>query len=416
MKIRLTDLSVRSLAAPATGSITYFDDTVPGLGLRVSAGGTRAYTLVYGPSRTRAAIGRVGVISLKDARTKAKAIVAQHTLGAIGRQSPTFEVTLDDFEKSVEKKNKDRTAKETMRLLKKHFLPPWRHHRLDTITASTVSNILDRMKDTPSEANHAFAAIRLFFNWAVRRELAVRSPCTALQAPTSPVFRERVLTDEELKEILAWAKLECSAFAAIVQLLILTGQRRGEIGALEGSMVDFTTKTITLPSRLTKNKREHRFPFGTTAEAILREYHREGFLFPAGESDNSFSAWSKSKTALDNATGTNEWTLHDLRRSFATRLAALGTPIHVTEKLLIRTCLASRRDCCRSRQWSSEEVVSGRAACAARPINAGEFSPARLRYRKVPGGISSRTHVGHDDTFSVIRGWIAAHVRELAHV
>jgi integrase len=114
----------------------------------------------------------------------------------------------------------------------------------------------------------------------------------------------------------------------------LTGQRRGEIGALEGSMVDFMTKTITLPSRLTKNKREHRFPFGTTAEAILCEYHREGFLFPAGDTDNSFSAWSKSKTALDKATGTVEWTLHDLRRTFATQLAALGTPIHVTEKLL----------------------------------------------------------------------------------
>jgi integrase len=334
MKVRLTDLSVRSLAAPATGTVTYFDDAVPGLGLRVSAGGTRAYTLVFGPSRTRTAIGRVGVISLKDARTKAKAIVAQRTLGAIGRQAPTFEVALADFEKSVEKKNKGRTAKETMRLLKKHFLPPWRHSRLDTISPSTVSNILDRMKDTPSEANHAFAAIRLFFNWAVRREVVAKSPCTALQAPSSPVFRDRVLTDKELRKVLTWTKSERSAFSAIVQLLILTGQRRGEIGALEGSMVDFPTKMITLPSRLTKNNREHRFPFGTMAEAILREYHREGFLFPAGATDNSFSAWSKSKTALDKETGTIEWTLHDLRRSFATRLAALGTPIHVTEKLL----------------------------------------------------------------------------------
>ena len=60
-------------------------------------------------------------------------------------------------------------------------------------------------------------------------------------------------------------------------------------------------------------------------------------LFPArGTEANSFNGWSKSKAALDKKLGDTvaPWTLHDLRRTFATNLAALGVPIHVTEKLL----------------------------------------------------------------------------------
>ena len=47
-----------------------------------------------------------------------------------------------------------------------------------------------------------------------------------------------------------------------------------------------------------------------------------------------FNGWSKPKVAFDKACPIAAWTLHDLRRTFATNLAALGTPIHVTEKLL----------------------------------------------------------------------------------
>jgi len=65
----------------------------------------------------------------------------------------------------------------------------------------------------------------------------------------------------------------------------------------------------------------------------LREQH--GLFFPARrEPSKSFSAWSKSKAALDKASGVVGWTLHDLRRTFATSHARIGTPIHVTERLL----------------------------------------------------------------------------------
>lgn len=218
--------------------------------------------------------------------------------------------------------------------LTRHFLPPFGDAQLEKIGPHDVSKIIDRLLETPSEANHALVAVRGFFSWAERRRLVLRSPAALLQPPTKAVARARVLTDDELRRVLSHAIAGRSNFAAITQLLVFTGQRRGEIGALAGRMVDFDTKTITLPALLTKNKREHRFPFGPLAEAVLRTLPREGLLFPARGTDSAFSGWSKCKRQFDKECGVSDWTLHDLRRTFATGLAALGTPIHVTEKFL----------------------------------------------------------------------------------
>jgi integrase len=64
-------------------------------------------------------------------------------------------------------------------------------------------------------------------------------------------------------------------------------------------------------------------------------------LFPArgskSKSDGSprtFNGWSKAKTALDKLSGVTDWTLHDLRRTYATNMARLGCPPHIIEALL----------------------------------------------------------------------------------
>jgi integrase len=92
-----------------------------------------------------------------------------------------------------------------------------------------------------------------------------------------------------------------------------------------------------LPASLTKNGREHTFPVGQLTLDILAPLReRRGYLFPAmgTRGERPFAGWSKSKPKLDTLSGVEDWTLHDIRRTFATNLAALGTPIHVTEKLL----------------------------------------------------------------------------------
>jgi integrase len=126
-------------------------------------------------------------------------------------------------------------------------------------------------------------------------------------------------------------------FAAIVQLLILTGARRGEIAGLRADYV--SNDTCTLPSALTKNKREHTFPLSETTSSLLstalQPPRTSELLFPArGSFTRPFNGWSKSKVALDELSGVSGWTLHDLRRTFATRLAELAVAPHVIERLL----------------------------------------------------------------------------------
>jgi hypothetical protein len=69
---KLTDVTIKSLRPPESGQKTYWDDAVPGFGVRVSQGGSKAFVLVHGVNRERVTIGRYPIISLSDARGKAK--------------------------------------------------------------------------------------------------------------------------------------------------------------------------------------------------------------------------------------------------------------------------------------------------------------------------------------------------------
>ena len=87
-KTKLTDLSIRALKPPEKGNSVAWDEAIPGFGVRVSQGGTKSFFLMYGKERARHQIGRVGVISLSEAREAARKFLAQRTLG--NEEAPTL--------------------------------------------------------------------------------------------------------------------------------------------------------------------------------------------------------------------------------------------------------------------------------------------------------------------------------------
>ncbi|MGH9425012.1 MAG: tyrosine-type recombinase/integrase, partial [Terriglobia bacterium] len=109
-------------------------------------------------------------------------------------------------------------------------------------------------------------------------------------------------------------------FGIIVKLLILTGQRRGEIAGIKPQCI--SDKAITWPKETTKNGREHTLPISNSVKQLLPHLPQ------------NYNTWAKPKVSLDHLSQVHDWTLHDLRRTYATNMAALGTPIHVIEKLL----------------------------------------------------------------------------------
>jgi integrase len=199
---------------------------------------------------------------------------AAKTLGKVALPSISVEDALAIFFADSEKRHKFRRARDYRRLLRRH-LAALMGTELEGVTTRDIAHITDRMRDTPSEAAHALVAIKIFFNWCVRRGYTAANPCERLTAPKSSP-RERVLTDAELKAVYRQAEAFSYPFGAIVRLLILTGQRRGEIGLMQWKWIDVDNQTITFPAEATKNNRSHTFPIGDMAAQILADLPRMG--------------------------------------------------------------------------------------------------------------------------------------------
>jgi integrase len=138
-----------------------------------------------------------------------------------------------------------------------------------------------------------------------------------------------VLTREELVKL--WRALGQDRYSDIVRLLLLTGQRRGEIGKLAWSEIDFAKGMIVLPADRVKNSREHALPLSRQALAILERQPRRN------SSDlvfGGFNSWDNAKQRLDQRLHIAPWRIHDLRRTCATQLGELGVQPHHIEAIL----------------------------------------------------------------------------------
>jgi integrase len=330
-KTALTEITLRNLKPPVSGQTTIWD-ALPGFGVRVSQGGTKTFIVLLRSGRRRA-IGRYPVLTLSDARQEAKRLLAEYALGREQLESIVFEKAVPIFLDSQYQSKSERSRRDTERLLNRHFLPKFRGEKLTAITTARVAGVLDNMASIPSEQRHAFTAIGTLIRWAIPRGYMIFNPCAAIKFKKIPP-RTRVLSDNELKAIWS-ATPDNYAFHHIVRLCVLLGQRRGEIGLLRAEYIDWKARTITLPPEIVKNRRRHSFPFGELAAEILRKLPEEGYLFPSTKADSQvFCGWLYCKRELDKRCPISHWTLHDLRRTFATNLAKLGVAPHVTERLL----------------------------------------------------------------------------------
>ena len=345
----LTDLAIRKLLSDFGRRVEMWDAALPGFGVRVSSTGTKSFVLLYrqrGQSR-RMTLGRYPVLSLADARAMAKDVLSKVAHGIDSQQekieaksSLQFAEVVDLFiRKHCEPHNRANTKRETERIMRSVFQARWGRRDIRDISKANVLVILDAFVDDgkPSSANHALAAIRKFFNWCLERGLLDISPTTSIKRPAKLVSRSRVLDDNELRAIWLSADSIGYPFGRLVQLLLLTGQRRNEVANMSWQQLDLKERTWVLPAELTKNNRAHVVPLTDAAMTVITSIPRttDGLIFASRSSDErSFSGFSKCKRQLDTMCGITNWTLHDLRRSAATHLGRLKVPPHVVERIL----------------------------------------------------------------------------------
>jgi integrase len=108
---------------------------------------------------------------------------------------------------------------------------------LDQIDRRKVAALLGEIETSSGAVsrNRARAQLSAFFSWCITEGLLELNPVTGT-AKANEGSRERVLSKNELREL--WRSLGDDRFSDLIRLLLLTGQRRNEIGGLQWSEAD----------------------------------------------------------------------------------------------------------------------------------------------------------------------------------
>jgi integrase len=332
----LTDAAIRA-AKPNT---TLWDTSLQGFGLR--AGQKRKTFIVLIDSGRRQSIGPYGPggLTLSQARTEARRILAEKTLGYIRPKHVAFADAREEYLKDCEMRLRPLTVRNYRYQLTRHY--PFGRRGLADVTSRQIIKQLDTLNGRPSEKEHAHRTGRTFFKWCMQQHLIDRSPMENLRAPPVGRSRERVLSDDELTVVYRAAWNGNTPFHRLLCFLLLLGLRRSEAANLRWSWFDERTHTLTIPGEHTKNKRTLILPYGSVVSTLLGKIPRlsETYLFPAarqrvrGKPATIMTGFDKPKRDFEDECGVHDWVLHDCRRVIAVGLQKLGTRLEVIEALL----------------------------------------------------------------------------------
>jgi len=302
-----TKLSELTLARLPEG--IHWDTLLPAFGLRVGKN-RRVFVTVKNGSRRR--LGVWPSMKLGQARDAARKLMTS------SEPNPeAFQTVLDAYIAAHIKKNwGPQSGAEIERLLRKHF--SFGNKSIASISKRDVSIEVQKI-ESQSVANHANLAIKLLFNWAEKQGYVDRNALKSLPQPYKEESRDRVLAPDELRLIWHCSK-QLGDYGRLVRLLMLTGQRRGQMAAIQSDWLK--EDTIVFPGKSTKSRREHIIPLTTTTKASLKNL------------PFTLKHWDRDKKELDNLCQVKDWVLHDLRRSFATYMAQADVAPHIIELLL----------------------------------------------------------------------------------
>lgn len=201
-----------------------------------------------------------------------------------------------------------------------------------------------------------FAYASVLFGWVARRGDIPVNPLADMAKPEAPKARDRVLSDEELAVLWLGTDKLGEPFGPFFRLLILTGQRRSEVAAINWAELDQLRAIWTIPAERAKNGVAHIVPLSPKAKLELDRLAKVGMSNIDGQQVEHWpktgyaltttgrtpiSGITKAKNALDalaqvirDGAPLDAWRIHDLRRTLATGFQRLGIRFEVTEATL----------------------------------------------------------------------------------
>lgn len=381
-KMRISKASVDRTMPSVLGDVIIWDDRVAGFGVKVTPSGSKVYFYRYRISRPGRAsqtppikytIGKHGSITPDQARKRAQELAAMVSLGIDPRQQDRDAIAekdhADQLAREQERTRRDLAFNRIAGLWLKHYAtdlgrrksgvamarlvvgrylgPALGDQPMPDISRADLQSIFDAIPTNKRGMRRAvFSYASVLWGWAVRRGHVETNLLTVMDKPPAPAPRDRVLSDVELASVWRATEGVSMVWRAFFRLLILTGQRRGEVSNIRWEELDRNAAIWTIPADRAKNGRAHLVPLSDAA-LVQIDLVAGGSVWPhlgyvlTTTSRSAISGISKAKASLDASIAClngneaiDHWRIHDIRRTLATGLQRLGVRFEVTEAVL----------------------------------------------------------------------------------
>lgn len=392
-------ITKRTVDASHPGDAEYivWDDggkeTVKGFGLKVTPAGSKVYLYQYRLARPGMAektnprkytIGKHGNLTPDQARARAKELAAMVDRGIDPRQAELdaalaldeakrladeqakldgellFEKVAGEWLVDYEEHHRPSTVGQAKVSINKYLLPKLSGKPMPAIKKADIQSVIDaipaKQKATRQQV-YAYASI--LWRWAHQKDKIADNPVPNMAKPPIPEKRDRVLTEDELEVVWKATLALREPFGSFYRLLILTGQRREEVGGMDWAELNRSHASWIIPADRAKNGHPHYVPLAPAviaeldALANLAHQRLKASSGKAGEwpksgpvismsGKHTLSCFSQAKSELDaviakisaGSPAMTPWRVHDLRRTAATGLQKLGVRLEVTEAIL----------------------------------------------------------------------------------
>ena len=294
----------------------------------------------------RHTLGKFPTLGLADARDRARKALLSVADGhdparqkVENRDALTFGLLAADYMKRYSKIKK-RSWREDQRIIDVYLSPHLEHVIAKDVKRPDVRIILEKIAATaPVMANRVRAVASKIFSWAASQGLIENNPCNDLERPTKEQSRDRHLSASEIKVV--WWAIDGDARFDPLRLILITGQRPGEVANMRWQDVEMDEGVWILPGKSVKNGKTHRVPLSAAALRILRIRQEERDV-AAQPSDWVFERPRRKDTPLtkddvirlvrrvrgqicdETPESIEAWTAHDLRRTAATMMTTTG--------------------------------------------------------------------------------------------